>query len=415
MSSVDQPRPVVCAGTPAHTGTLVRQRLAAQSDVLNADLERLVTTETPSTDPGSLGRGADVLARWVRQRWPGVEVEQVVGDATVAGSPEAATVVRAEIPGSLPGTVVLLGHHDTVFDTGTIEQRPFSIAEQTWEGRTRRVAHGPGVFDMKAGIVLGVHAIAALDAQGIPRPTVRLLINADEEVGSLGSRGVLVKQSEHALGALVLEPGGCTGTLKYARKGVGLWDVNATGIASHAGLDPERGASAIHALADLACHAVSLADPAVGTTVNVGTFSGGGRANVVAPAARLELDVRARTVREAERVEGGLLSWSPADPRVRVTFDGGWNRPPWQATDATHALIRVAEQAVAGWGLSLDLREVGGASDGNVLADAGITVLDGMGASGDGAHAAHEYAVLDDMPERAGLLAAVVAHWPCAG
>lgn len=408
MSTVDGPH--VSQTDPAQAGALVRERVTGQLDTLVADLDELVTTETPSTDPELLGQGVEELTRWLRQRWPGVEVEHVVGDAEAAGSRAAATVVQADLPGSLPGTVVLVGHLDTVFDAGTITQRPFTIEQSTVDGKAQRVAHGPGIFDMKAGIALGVHGIAAMDAMSIPRPTVRLLVNMDEEVGSLGSRDVLVKRSEGALAALVLEPGGATGTVKYARKGVGLWDVTATGIASHAGLDPERGASALHALAGLTCHAVSLTDFSVGTTVNVGTLTGGGRANVIAPEARLQLDVRARSVQEAERVAAGLYSWSPADPRVTVTFEGGWNRPPWEAGNETLDLIRVAEQVAAGWGLTLDPRMVGGASDGNILADAGITVLDGMGASGDGAHAVHEHAVLDDLPDRAGLLAGIVAH-----
>jgi glutamate carboxypeptidase len=234
-------------------------------------------------------------------------------------------------------------------------------------------------------------------------------------VGSLGSRGVLVANAAGALAALVLEPGGGPGTIKHARKGVGLWDVTATGLAAHAGLDPEHGASAVHALADLTCHLAGLAEGAAGTTVNVGVLAGGTRPNVVAAAARLQLDVRARTWQEAERVERGLRAWAPADPRVRIEVTGGWNRPPWQADDAALALLDRAERVAAGWGLAVEPREVGGASDGNLLAAAGITVLDGLGASGGGAHAEHEHAVIDDVPDRVGLLAGLIASLGAIG
>lgn len=364
---------------------------AEHLDEIVDDLAVLVDTETPSTDPVLLATGRAVLTGWVLECWPGATV-------TTLGEGPAA-VLQVDVPGSLPGTVVLLGHLDTVFDAGTVAARPFSVDDG--------IARGPGVFDMKAGLVQGVYAVAALDDLGVPRPSVRLVVNADEEVGSLGSRDAMVAASSGAAAVLVLEPGGAAGTVKTARKGVGLWTVTATGVGAHAGLDPEAGASAVHALAALTCHLVGLADPALGTTLNVGALSGGSRPNVVADQARLELDVRARTPDEAERVGAALLAWTPPDPRVHLELSGGWNRPPWQAS-ATWLVSR-ARAVTDSLGVAFDPREVGGASDGNLVAAAGLPVLDGLGASGGGAHAEHEHVVVDDIPVRVALLAGLLA------
>lgn len=264
----------------------VRALVAGRLDAVVDDLAALVGVETPSTDPALLARGTAEFVAWVSQRWREAAV------TTLGDGPDA--VIQVDVPGELPGTVVLLGHLDTVFEAGTLARRPFTV--------TDGIARGPGVFDMKAGLVQGVHAVAALDELGVPRPSVRLLVNADEEVGSNGSRAALLAASSGARSVLVLEPGGVAGTVKTARKGVGLWTVTATGVAAHAGLDPEAGASAVHALAALTTHLVGLADPSRGTTVNVGVLTGGTRPNVTAEHARLEIDVRARTEADAARV-----------------------------------------------------------------------------------------------------------------
>ncbi|MEJ2862858.1 M20 family metallopeptidase [Actinomycetospora flava] len=374
----------------------VRSLIARRLDDVVEDLALLVGVETPSTDPVLLSRGAAEFVPWVKERWRAERV-RTLGDGPGA-------VIQVDVPGSLPGTVVLLGHLDTVFDAGTLAQRPFSVAGG--------IARGPGVFDMKAGLVQAVHAVAALDELGVPRPSVRLLVSADEEIGSLGSRSFLVDAAAGASAVLVLEPGGVAGTVKTARKGVGLWTVTATGVASHAGLDPEAGASAVHALAALTTHLVGLAAPSVGTTVNVGVLTGGTRPNVVAEHARLELDVRARTMDEASRVSDALAAWRPDDDRVRVEVTGGWNRPPW--SEPAPELVERARSVLSSLGVAFDPREVGGGSDGNILAAAGLPVLDGLGASGGGAHAEHEYVVVDDLPVRIALLAGLIAGSPSA-
>lgn len=374
----------------------VRALVAGRLDAVVDDLAALMGVETPSTDPVLLARGAAEFVAWVSQRWREAAV------TTLGDGPDA--VIQVDVPGELPGTVVLLGHLDTVFEAGTLARRPFTV--------TDGIARGPGVFDMKAGLVQGVHAVAALDELGVPRPSVRLLVNADEEVGSNGSRAALLAASSGARSVLVLEPGGVAGTVKTARKGVGLWTVTATGVAAHAGLDPEAGASAVHALAALTTHLVGLADPSRGTTVNVGVLTGGTRPNVTAEHARLEIDVRARTEAEAARVGDAVTAWRPDDDRVRMEVTGGWNRPPW--SDPAPDLVALARSVVASLGVAFDPREVGGASDGNILAAAGLPVLDGLGASGGGAHAEHEHVVVGDLPVRIALLAGLVAGTPSA-
>lgn len=374
----------------------VRALVAGRLDAVVDDLAALMGVETPSTDPVLLARGAAEFVAWVSQRWREAAV------TTLGDGPDA--VIQVDVPGELPGTVVLLGHLDTVFEAGTLARRPFTV--------TDGIARGPGVFDMKAGLVQGVHAVAALDELGVPRPSVRLLVNADEEVGSNGSRAALLAASSGARSVLVLEPGGVAGTVKTARKGVGLWTVTATGVAAHAGLDPEAGASAVHALAALTTHLVGLADPSRGTTVNVGVLTGGTRPNVTAEHARLEIDVRARTEAEAARVGDAVTAWRPDDDRVRMEVTGGWNRPPW--SDPAPDLVALARSVVASLGVGFDPREVGGASDGNILAAAGLPVLDGLGASGGGAHAEHEHVVVGDLPVRIALLAGLVAGTPSA-
>ena len=369
----------------------VRAWAVEHLDEIVDELAVLVDTETPSTDPVLLAAGAAVLTGWVLESWAGSTV------TTLGQGPGA--VLQVDAPGTRAGTVVLLGHLDTVFEAGAVAARPFSVDDG--------IARGPGVFDMKAGLVQGVHAVAALDALGVPRPAVRLLVNADEEVGSLGSRDAMLAAARGAAAVLVLEPGGAAGTVKTARKGVGLWTVTATGVAAHAGLDPEAGASAVHALAALTTHLAGLADPAAGTTVNVGVLAGGTRPNVVADRARLELDVRARTPEEAARVGAALAAWTPPDPRVHLAVDGGWNRPPWQAGESS--LVALARAVTASLGVAFDPREVGGASDGNLLAATGVPVLDGLGASGGGAHAEHEHVVVGDLPVRIALLAGLIA------
>jgi glutamate carboxypeptidase len=370
--------------------------LEARRADMTALLAALVETESPSDSPSHVDAAGDLFA--CRAEEAGAAVTRVrCGDAGRA--------VRALFPGAAPSAepVLLIGHLDTVWPLGTVGSRPFRV-----EGD---VASGPGVFDMKAGLVQGLFALMALVAAGrAPRRPVVFLATPDEELGSRQSRGVVEAEARGAAAALVLEPAaGPRGALKTARKGVGWYRVTVTGRAAHAGLDPGKGVSAVDEMARvvLACHA--LADPARGTTLNVGVASGGTRANVVAAEAVCEVDVRVSGRDEAGRVDAAIRALRSAHPDARLAVEGGLNRPPMERTDATARLLAAAREAAAALGLP-DPGEtaVGGGSDGNFTSALGVPTLDGLGAVGDGAHAVHEHVRLDRMVERAALLARLV-------
>jgi glutamate carboxypeptidase len=263
------------------------------------------------------------------------------------------------------------------------------------------------VFDMKAGLVQAVWAVRALAELGLPRPALRLVLNGDEEIGSLSSRPVIEAACRDATEVLVFEAS-AGGAVKTARKGVGIFDITLTGVEAHAGLDPTAGASAITALAALVDHVHGLTDLETGTTANVGLVRGGTGRNVTAGQAAAGIDVRVADAAESDRVERALRGWRPADPRVQVRVDGGWNRPAMARSAGTAALYERARALAAGLGFDLREVSVGGASDGNFAAALGRPVLDGLGAVGDGAHARREHATVSGMVERATLTAALL-------
>ncbi len=370
--------------------------LRDQRPDMTAFLAALVEAESPSDSPPHVTAAGNLLSR--RAAGLGARVDRVAC-GTAAGA------VRARFDGADPSAepIVLVGHVDTVWPLGTLKASPFRL-----EGD---VARGPGVFDMKAGLVQGLCALAALRALGrIPRRPVVLLATADEELGSRQSRTAVEAEARGAAAVLVLEPAaGERGALKTARKGVGLYRVGVTGRAAHAGLDPGKGVSALEELARviLACHA--LIDLARGTTVNVGVASGGTRPNVIAAEARAEVDVRVSDHAESERVEAAIRGLRPAHPDARLEVSGGLNRPPMERNGATARLLALAQSAAASLGLP-DPGEasVGGGSDGNFTSALGVPTLDGLGAVGDGAHAVHEFVRVDRMLERAALLARLI-------
>ena len=359
-----------------------------------ADLGEYVRLETPSDDPAALATGRDWDVSWIEAR-----LGTPASARTVSGAPHGDTVVM-EYPGTGTGPVVILAHYDTVWPIGTLAELPFEV-----EGD---VIRGPGVFDMKAGLVQAVWAMRALRATGSACPPVRLVLNGDEEIGSPASRPVIEECCRDAAAVLVFEAS-AGGAVKTARKGVGLFDVTLTGIEAHAGLDPAAGASAVTALAEFVTAATALTDLAAGTTVNVGVVSGGTRRNVTAGSAHAGIDVRVADPDEAARVDRALTAWRPSDPRVTVRLDGGWNRPVMARTPAVAALYERARSLAATLGIDLRETAVGGASDGNFAAALGVPVLDGFGAVGAGAHARGEYATVSGMIERAGLAAALLA------
>ncbi|NIH88434.1 M20 family metallopeptidase [Amycolatopsis granulosa] len=359
------------------------------------DLAACTGLETPSTDRLLLEAGLSWLDGWVRARLGEPSSVQVTGGGRFGD-------VRVyDYAGSDAAPVLLLCHYDTVWPPGTLAHWPFTVDGDR--------ATGPGVFDMKAGLVQAVWALRALDAAGLPRPPVRLLLNGDEEIGSPVSRPVIESAAAGVRAALVFEAA-AGGGVKTARKGVGIYRVTTTGVAAHAGLDPAKGASAVDEIARVVLALHGLTDPAAGTTVNVGVISGGTRGNVIAGSASAEVDVRVSTAAEAGRIEAALAALTAADPRATVTVAGGWNRPPMERSAGIAGLFALARGLAAQLGVPLRECAVGGASDGNFVAALGVPVLDGVGAVGDGAHARHEHISVAGMLERTALAAAVLTE-----
>ncbi|MEW2503306.1 M20 family metallopeptidase [Amycolatopsis sp. NPDC047767] len=365
----------------------------AHRDDLLFDLAEYVGIETPSDDKESLTRGLSWVDGWLRTR-----LGEPAAVRDVDGGRHGDIKIY-DYPGAGEQPVLLLCHYDTVWPLGTLAEWPFSV-----EGDR---ATGPGIFDMKSGLVHAVWALRALDAAGLPRPAIRLVLNGDEELGSPASRQAIEEAAAGTRATLVFEAS-ADGAVKTSRKGVGLFQVHAKGVESHAGLDPTKGASAIDELARaiLALHA--LTDLDAGTTVNVGVISGGSRQNVIAGSARGEIDVRVSSAAEAARIDAGVASLTAHDPRATVVVEGGWNRPVMERSEGIARLYELARDLAAELGVTLRECSVGGASDGNFVAALGHPVLDGFGAVGDGAHARHEHISVAGMLERTALAAAVL-------
>jgi len=293
---------------------------------------------------------------------------------------------------------LLLGHCDTVWPIGTLETMPFVI-----EGNQIR---GPGVYDMKGGLVQMLFALKALhDLALAPALAPIVFVNSDEEIGSPESGQQIETLAREARRVYVLEPSlGTEGRLKTARKGVGRFHVAVEGVAAHAGLDPEKGRSAILEMSYVVQKLFAMNDRQSGVSVNVGLIEGGMRSNVIAPTCTAEVDVRAPTQDDARRVEEAILALRPVTEGVQLKVSGKMDRAPLERTPANQALWHVTREAGADLGFELVQGTAGGASDGNITSQTTAT-LDGLGAVGDGAHAAHEYLLLDKMGQRAALLA----------
>jgi glutamate carboxypeptidase len=296
--------------------------------------------------------------------------------------------------------ILVLGHTDTVHPIGSLEQRPWRL-----EGNR---AYGPGVFDMKANCALAVEVLRACASIADPPRPIVLLLTCDEERGSMSGRSLIEAEAKRATAVLVLEPPGDGGRVKTGRKGTGIFTIETKGLAAHAGLDPEKGASAILEMARQIQRLHEMNSSADGITVNVGVVSGGTVSNVVAAESRAEVDVRFGTNAEAQEIERVMASLRPFDKRVRIIVGGGINRPPLERSEKVMALYERARNIAARLDYELGETQVGGASDGNFAAAVGAPVLDGLGIKGDGAHATHEHILTDDIPYRGTLLAGLL-------
>lgn len=293
--------------------------------------------------------------------------------------------------------LLVVGHLDTVWPIGTLARRPFKIED----GR----AFGPGIFDMKAGVMLAIFAMRAIkELNRSTRRPVTLLMTCDEETGSVFSRGVIEEEARSARAALVLEPPIPGGTIKTARKGVGEFELIIHGRPAHAGNDLRAGVSAITELAHQVLAINKLNDFERGMTVNVGVAHAGVLPNVVAAEARASIDMRFRSVEDGERITQAMLSLKPMIDGARIEVRGGINRPPLVRTSETGKLFEHARRLASEIGLDLKEGSVGGGSDGNFIAAHGVPVLDGLGVDGAGAHAEHEHIIISDIPRRAALL-----------
>lgn len=358
-----------------------------------AVIEDLVRLESPSGDVPALNRCGAALAR---------HMTALGGRVTPVAAPGAGDHLRAEF-GAGASQVLVLGHFDTVWPVGQLERMPLRLED----GRL----YGPGTFDMKAGIAQALLAVRAILDSGQRQPhRLVMLWTTDEEVGSTTSRALIEAEAQHSRAVLVLEPSLPGGALKTARKGVGEFHVRATGIAAHAGVDPTRGASAIHELAWQVTRLAELTDLEKGVTVNVGLISGGSRSNVIAASAEAVVDVRIATMADAARVTSAITQLVPRDARVQLAASGGIDRPPLERTPQVAALFDLASVLAADMGRTLAEGTTGGGSDGNFTAALGIPTLDGLGAEGDGAHALHEHVLVDSLAFRAALVAGLILN-----
>jgi glutamate carboxypeptidase len=356
-------------------------------------IDSLVRLESPTTDKIAVNRCGAELARRL------ADLGAVV---TVIPNEAAGDHLRAEF-GTGARQLLVLGHIDTVWPVGQLERMPLRIGD----GRL----HGPGVYDMKAGIALAMLALRVLVRLTIPlRHRVVLLFTADEETGSATSRRIIEEEADRSAAVLVMEPPLSDGGLKTARKGVGRFWIEAIGVAAHAGIDPDRGASAILELAHQILALEQLRDPNRGVTLSVGLISGGTRVNVVPDYARAELDVRVGTMAAVAGVQETLAALRPHVSGVTLRMGGGIERPPLERTSAVAELYLLARGVAAEIGRDLPEGSTGGASDGNFTAARGVPTLDGLGAIGGGAHALDEHVVVEALPWRASLIAGLIAR-----
>ncbi|MBB5058383.1 glutamate carboxypeptidase [Granulicella aggregans] len=367
--------------------------IASSNIWLTKNLRTLVEIESPSDDPAAVNRANDFVA----------ELAKALGaKAKIHKQKHFGHILELHFgpQRSKQKPLLLLGHLDTVWPMGTLKSMPWREADgRFW---------GPGVLDMKAGVIMALTALRSLrESDALTRP-VTLLLNSDEEVGSTVSRPITESLAGESAGVFVLEPAQGL-AYKTARKGVGEYRLHVTGVASHSGVDFDRGHSAIREIARLVETVSGFTDPTRKRTVNCGVIGGGTRSNVVAAEAFAEVDVRIAKASDAARVGKLFRSLKVTDKACRLTVEGGINRPPMERTSGTVALFKQARQLAAELGFTLDEASTGGGSDGNFTSALGIPTLDGMGAVGDGAHAAHESIVIEHLTPRTALLAAMIA------
>src|SRR5277367_2333154 len=372
--------------------SILRPRLPQMLEILR----QLTLFESPSLDKAPADRCCEFLAGIWSQRGVAVEVipQKIRGNHLRITYSAAAARPKSQL--------LVLGHYDTVYPVGTLARMPFRISA----GK----AYGPGVFDMKAGIVQALFALEVLQQSQLSlTKRIVFLWTSDEEIGSASSRRLLETEARRSDAVFVLEPTlGPRGLLKTSRKGVGEAKLTIHGRSSHAGLAPEKGINAVHELAAQISRIEKWNDPRRGVSINADIIEGGTRVNVIAKRASATLDLRAWRTSDMHALEKRLHSLKPIHRGAKLELSGGFDRPPLERKHSA-ALFARAKSLAASMGLSIGEAPAGGGSDGNFTAALGIPTLDGLGAVGDGAHSTQEHVVVKAMPQRAALLAALLA------
>jgi len=392
--------PLLRYGAMTETALLMRTlhaELARRQAEIVRLLGRFVRCESPSHDKVSVDSMAQMLAGQWRKRGAEVRILQ----QKLRGNH-----VRSEIwlgSGRPTGQILVLGHMDTVYPRGTIAKMPFRIAGGC--------AWGPGIFDMKGGLILALSAVDALKSIAArPRKRVVLFWNSDEEIDSESSRALIEREAKRSDAVLVLEPAmGAKGDLKTGRKGVGTAEIIVRGRSAHTGLSPQTGINAVHELALQTARLMMMNDLDRGTTVQVTVVNGGTVSNVVPESARALMDLRITKMADAARLERELHSLRPILRGAQIEVRGGINRPPLERTPGVLKLFHHAQSLMHDIGATVDECFAGGGSDGNFTAALGVPTLDGLGAVGNGAHSVREHVVIRSLPERAALLAGLLA------
>jgi len=371
--------------------------LAPRLPQMLAALRTFVLAESPSLEKAPADRCCAIVAAAWRKRVAHVQrlPQKHRGDhLRITWQPQKSRTA---------GQLLVLGHYDTVYATGTLAKMPFRISA----GKV----YGPGTFDMKAGIVQALFALEALQQRETPlRKRIVFLWTSDEEIGSDSSRKLIEAEARRSDAVFVLEPSlGSRGLLKTARKGVGEAEIIVHGRASHAGLAPQEGVNAVHELAQQIARLQEWNDLRRGISVNADIIEGGTRVNVIAERARAVIDLRALRLADMRQLEKRLRALKPLTRGARLEIRGGFNRAPMERK-VSAALFSRAKSLGAQMGLSIGECVAGGGSDGNLTAALGVPTLDGLGAVGDGAHSAHEHVITKTMPQRAALLAALLAE-----
>ncbi len=369
-------------------GIVAQKSEAIQARVLDR-LRRWVEHETPTGDePACIALAVDIASVLGSV---GAEVEMV--DAPGFGRHVVARIAGREAELE---PVLVIGHLDTVYPRGTLTDRPFRIIGDR--------AEGPGVYDMKSGLATLAEALMLMHEIGsAPRRPVTILVTCDEEIGSETSRELIEMRAKGAAAALVLEPSLADGAAKTQRKGVAIYRVLAHGRAAHAGLEPEKGVSAILELTRQIANIWTLERPELGTMINVGVIGGGTASNVVPAEAWAEIDVRFTTTDEARRIDQAIRALEPALPGAQISIEGGINRPPFERTDEVVRLYNHARLLASEIGFELGEGGAGGASDGNFTAALGVPTLDGLGPLGGRPHSTEEFIVISDLTRRVAL------------